>query len=81
MPRMMRIDDFVVVADDDLHARHPLQRRRSGVVRELADVVGDDRVDDQVGVLFDLRRSLETGAQSDDHDLLELARRDVGLPR
>ncbi len=66
------VDDLVVVADHHLHARHALQRRGGGVVRELADILGDDGIDDLIRVLLDLRGRIEAGAQTEHHDLLEV---------
>ena len=59
----------------DLHAGHALQRFRSTVVRQLADVLRDDGIDDLDRLLFDLLRALDAGAHARDDDFLDRFRR------
>ena len=71
--RMRGIVGGLKPADRD--AGHTLQRLRGGLVREGADVGRGDRVDEGVGVLFDVLRGGERLADASDDDVL---RRIVG---
>src|SRR4029079_9960962 len=53
----------------DGDAGDSLQSLRYTAVRQRADVDGADRIDDDLGVLLDLLRSLDAVAQSRDDDL------------
>ena len=60
---------FAAVAVDR-HARDALQRFRQVGIRELADVVGDDTVDDTVGIALQVQGRLQAGADAGDfHDI------------
>ncbi len=62
--------DFAVVARD-LDARNSLQRVGHGVVRQLADVLGHDGIDELRGVLLDLLRADEAAADGVHDHLVE----------
>jgi hypothetical protein len=76
-----RADDFVIVAHRDLDTGHALQCRRDGGIGELADVVGDDRVDDVIGSTLDIGRLAERSAKARDDDIVAIARRRRRLGR
>src|SRR5690606_20340673 len=72
------------IAALDRDAGDALQRLGEVGVRELADVLGADRVDHPGGVALDVHRVLETVAQAGDDDGVEvgrIARRRLGLLR
>jgi hypothetical protein len=50
----------------DGHADHALQHFGHRTVGQLADVFGDDRIDDLVGILLELLRRLQRGALAGD---------------
>jgi hypothetical protein len=56
----------------DRHAGDSLQGLRHTAIRQRADVDRADRIDDDLGVLLYLLRSLDALAQARDHDLGEL---------
>ena len=62
----------------DRDARNSLERGGEIRVRELADVFRRDRVDDAERIFLDIEASLQRGAQSRNHDLLQLIARCIG---
>ncbi len=53
----------------DRHAGNALQHFGDGGIRQLARLVGDDRVDDGVGLIFAQRRRFQRLAPGGDDDL------------
>ena len=68
-PRAVTSEPFAVHAIDR-DARDALERFRQVRIGELADVLGDDRVDDALTVAADVARALKAGADAGDDDLL-----------
>ena len=64
----------------DLDAGDARERFGRGHVGQLADILGDDRIDDLVGILLDRLRGLEALADRRDDDVL-LARATLGGDR
>ena len=56
------------------HAGDALERGGSEGVGQLADILGDDRVDDALGLALDPLRSLEAAAQTGDDDRVLILR-------
>src|SRR6185312_15831350 len=58
-----------------------LQRFHKGVVRQLADVFGDDRVDDLAGILLDFERVVHGRSHAGDRDCFRRRLLGLGRPR
>jgi hypothetical protein len=65
--------DFAAGAIRRLHAGDALQRFDHVVVRELADVFGDDRLDDLLALALDRECLRQTVADAGDDDFLDVA--------
>src|SRR5690606_32394445 len=55
----------------DGDARDALDRFGEVEIREVGDVLGDDRIDRGSGSALDVERGFETGAESGDHHLVD----------
>jgi len=64
---------FAVHAIDG-HAGDSLQRFSEVRVREFADVLGRDRIDDTGRILLDVHRRFQAAADTGDDDFLQLVR-------
>ena len=60
----------LAAATRHLHARYPRERGRRERVRQLADILGDDRIDDAVGIALDRLRGLQAATKAGHDDLV-----------